>query len=108
MKKKISEIFLSLKTITATACGFYAPQGRQLRLATRLPDINNLLTNYKYGEHRITNFEMETSALYGLSNMLGHNAVTVCVIVANRIKKEFSKDYKTSVQKLIELVLERV
>lgn len=96
------------KGITATACGFYAPQGRKLRLDTRLPDINSLLTNYKYGEHRLTNFEMETSALYGLSAMLGHNAVTACVIVANRIKKEFSKDYKKSVKKLIELILERV
>jgi uridine phosphorylase len=96
------------KGITATACGFYAPQGRSLRLKPYIADINTLLTGFQFENNRITNFEMETSALFGLSKLLGHEATTICVIVANRIKKEFSKDYKTSVKNLIETVLERL
>lgn len=96
------------KGITATACGFYAPQGRELRLKLAVEDINSLLTNFKYGNDRVTNFEMETSALFGLSKLLGHEAITICVIVANRIKKEFSKDYHASVEKLILTVLDRL
>jgi len=94
--------------ITATASGFYAPQGRVLRLPTTLPDINSILTNYNYKGIRITNFEMETSALYGLSSLLGHQALTVCTIVANRLQKKFSKDYKKSVEQMIKLTLERI
>jgi uridine phosphorylase len=96
------------KGITATACGFYGPQGRILRLQTTLPDINQLLTTFNHQDKRITNFEMETSALYGLSALLGHNALTICTIVANRIQKKFSKDYKKSVDKMIQLTLNKI
>lgn len=94
--------------MTATACGFYGPQGRQLRLTPAVPDLNEKLTDFKYKDLRITNFEMETSALFGLSRLLGHNPCTVCAIIANRIKKEYSKDYKVTVDKLIQVVLERI
>ena len=96
------------KGITATANGFYGPQGRSLRLATKVPDLNEQLNQFKYKENRIINFEMETSALYGLSAMLGHHACTTCAIIANRFKKEYSKDYKKTVDQLIEIVLHRL
>jgi|MDSW01.2.fsa_nt_gb uridine phosphorylase len=96
------------KGITATANGFYGPQGRSLRLKTRVPELNEQLNQFKYNNLRITNFEMETSALYGLSAMLGHKACTVCAIIANRFKKEYSKDYKKTVNQLIEITLNRL
>lgn len=94
--------------ITATANGFYGPQGRELRLKPNISNLNEQLTNFLFNDKRITNFEMETSALYGLGKMLGHNSCTVCSIVANRITKEFSKDYKKSIDSLIIKVLERL
>jgi uridine phosphorylase len=94
--------------ITATAPGFYGPQGRQLRLAPALPDLNEKLGSFKHGSHRITNFEMETSALYGLGKLLGHECCTVCAIIANRVARQYSKDYKKTVNDLIRLVLERL
>ena len=96
------------KGITATANGFYGPQGRSLRLKTRVPELNEQLNQFNYNNLRITNFEMETSALYGLSAMLGHKACTVCAIIANRFKKEYSKDYKKTVNQLIEITLNRL
>jgi len=97
-----------LKGITATACGFYGPQGRILRLQPAISQLNELLTSFRYRELRITNFEMETSALFGLSRLLGHRAATVCAIIANRIRKEYSKDYKKSVEKLVGTMLDRL
>lgn len=94
--------------ITATANGFYGPQGRILRLPLKMSNLNDMLHNFISGNHRITNFEMETSALYGLSAMLGHQSCTVCTIVANRFKMEFSRDYKQSVNLMISAVLERL
>jgi uridine phosphorylase len=94
--------------VTATAPGFYGPQGRQIRLKAAIPDLNDKLTDFRIGRLRITNFEMETSAIYGLSKLLNHNALTICVIIANRIRKEFTKDYQASVKKLIETCLERL
>lgn len=91
--------------ITATACGFYGPQGRVLRLPARVPDLNERLTAFRHGNHRITNFEMETSALYGLGAMLGHQCATVCAIIANRIQKAYSSNYKLAVEKLIDELL---
>ena len=96
------------KGITATANGFYGPQGRSLRLAAKIPDLNEQLNEFRHNDLKITNFEMETSALYALSGMLGHNACTVCAIIANRFKGEYSKDYKATVDKLIELTLNRI
>lgn len=94
--------------ITATACGFYGPQGRILRLGLHMPDLNERLTNFKSGDWKVTNFEMETSALFGLSSLLGHRSTTVCAIIANRIRKEYSKNYKIAVNNLIDTVLERI
>lgn len=94
--------------ITGTACGFYGPQGRKLRLGLKIDDLNERLTAFNFEGHRVTNFEMETSALYGLSALLGHNAATCCAIIANRIKREFSSNYKVAVDKLIQTVLNRV
>ncbi len=94
--------------ITATAPGFYGPQGRQIRLKAAMPNLNELLTDFKVGEHRITNFEMETSALYGLGKLLDHNCLTACVIIANRVRKEFTSDYTKSVEILIQESLQRL
>ncbi len=96
------------KGITATAPGFYGPQGRVLRLALNSEGLNDRMTNFSFNDHRICNFEMETSALYGLSELLGHKACTVCVIVANRLANSFSKDYHPAMEKLIQLVLNRL
>jgi uridine phosphorylase len=87
--------------ITVTCPGFYGPQGRVLRLGIRNPSLINRLTDFRFGQHRITNFEMETSAIYGLGKLLGHNCLAVNAIVANRVAKQFSKDGKAAVEKLI-------
>lgn len=97
-----------IKGITATAPGFYGPQGRKLRLTPWVADFNQQLTDFKHKENRITNFEMETSALYGLGALLGHQTCTVCAIIANRVAKQYSKNYHVAVEKLIQLVLERL
>lgn len=96
------------KGITATAPGFYAPQGRELRLNAAMKNLNEKLTSFNHNGQRITNFEMETSALFGLGGALGHNCATVCAIIGNRVTMQFSKDYKKAVEKLIDTVLERV
>jgi uridine phosphorylase len=111
--KGSSHLFSQLKEgmhsgITATACGFYGPQGRRLRLDMAIDGLNEKLTAFKYKDHRVTNFEMETSALFGLSKLLGHEAITACAIIANRIKKEYSKDYKLTVDKLVKIILQRL
>jgi uridine phosphorylase len=97
-----------LKGITATAPGFFGPQGRVLRLPLAYADLNDRISDFAFEGQRITNFEMETSALYGLSKALGHNAMTVCAIIANRLRKEYAKDYKSSVTALIEDLLEKL
>ena len=94
--------------ITATAPGFYGPQGREIRLKASAQNLNDLLSNFNHKGLKITNFEMETSALYGLGKLLGHNCLTACVIIANRVRTEFTKDYKKSVELLIENSLERL
>ena len=87
--------------ITVTCPGFYGPQGRILRLGIKNPDLINRLTQFNYGQHRITNFEMETSAIYGLGRLLGHHCLSVNAIVANRIHQQFSKDSGVLVENLI-------
>lgn len=96
------------KGITMTAPGFYAPQGRELRLKVKDKTIIDRANDFKFNGFSITNFEMETSALYSLSAMLGHNAMTVCDIIANRVNNEFNPNYKESMKNLISKVLERV
>lgn len=96
-----------MQGITATAPGFFGPQGRELRAALAFPEMNERMTSFAYNTHRITNFEMETSALYGLGKVLGHETLTVCLIIGNRISKQFSQNYKPLMEKLTLLVLER-
>jgi len=97
-----------LKGITLTAPGFYAPQGRELRLKVKDNTIIERARHFVYNDKKVTNFEMETSALYFLSTILGHNALTVCDIIANRINDDFNPNYKESMEKLIEEILERL
>lgn len=87
--------------ITATAPGFYGPQGRQLRGKLFHPDLNELLMSFDFNGLRVVNFEMETSALYGLSAILGHKALTMCVAIANRATGQFLDDYHPLMEKLI-------
>ncbi|WP_276483776.1 nucleoside phosphorylase [Paraflavitalea pollutisoli] len=94
--------------ITVTCPGFYGPQGRVLRLGLSNPNLIDLLTEFSYGVHRITNFEMETSGIYGLGRLLGHHCLSLSAIVANRVVKEFSKDGSLAVQGLITKTLEVV
>jgi uridine phosphorylase len=94
--------------ITITAPGFYAPQGRSLRLDPEYPTLNASFTSFRYNGMRIANYEMETSALYGLGSLLGHRCLTVCVIIANRLTGEFCKNYSKSVEQLIERTLNKV
>ena len=96
------------KGITLTAPGFYAPQGREVRLRVTDNTIIDRASKFKYNGFQVTNFEMETSALYALSAMLGHQAMTVCDIIANRITGDFSPDYKASMGQLIQLMLDRI
>lgn len=91
--------------ITVTCPGFYGPQGRILRLGIANPFLVDNLTSFRFGNHRISNFEMETSAIYGLGKLLGHHCLSVNVIVANRVKKEFSKDGAAAVEHLIKTCL---
>lgn len=94
--------------ITATAPGFYGPQGRTLRLKPSIADLHEKMGSFKFNNHQITNFEMETSALYYLGQTLGHNTLTICAIIGNRLNKKYSKDYKRTVEKMINLVLSRL
>ncbi len=94
--------------ITATASGFFGPQGRELRIPLAYPELNEKIESFNYEGNRITNFEMETAAIYGLGQTLGHNTLTICDIIANRVTRTYSKDYKRSVKKLIEFVLEKI
>jgi len=96
------------KGITLTAPGFYAPQGRELRLKVKDNTIIDRARIFKYKGQDVTNFEMETSALYIISAMLGHNALTVCDIIANRVNDEFNPNYKESMLALISQVIERI
>jgi len=94
--------------ITATAPGFYGPQGRTLRLKPSITDLHENMESFRYQNNRITNFEMETSALYYLGQSLGHNTLTICAIIANRLTKRYSSDYKKTVEEMIDLVLKRI
>lgn len=94
--------------ITVTAPGFYAPQGRKLRLPFAIEDLHKRLKSFEYDGLKITNFEMETSALYGLSKLMGHKSLTICTILANRATGEKSKDYKSAIDNMIDTVLTKL
>lgn len=94
--------------LTVTAGGFYGPQGRQLRAIPSVGDLNERFTTFQHEDLRLLNYEMETSAIYGLSGLLGHRACTVCTVVANRLRKEYSRDHHAAIERMIGQVLERV
>jgi len=92
---------------TISAVGFYGPQGRELRLPLANPDINSRLESFSYDSQRITNYEMESAPLQGLSLLMGHRAMTVCSIIANRMNGNATPNYRTAVEDLIATVLDR-
>ncbi|MEJ6748750.1 MAG: nucleoside phosphorylase [Flavobacteriales bacterium] len=94
--------------ITATASGFYAPQGREIRLKLAIPNMHHTLNTFEFNGNKIANFEMESSALYYLGQSLGHNTLTICAIIGNRINQTQSSDYKKIVEKLIVKVLDKI
>lgn len=94
--------------VTISANGFYGPQGRELRIPLAKPDMNALLQKFAWNGYRITNYEMESSAVAGLSALLGHRAMTVCVVIANRLAKEVTPNYHQAMEILIETVLTRL
>jgi len=106
LKKKIAGDMLSGNTLSAP--GFYAPQGREIRIKPRNPSMLNELIYFHVNDFWLTNFEMEASAYYGLGKMLGHEVLCLNAIIANRVKKSFSKNYNKSVDKLIKIVLDRI
>lgn len=97
-----------VRGLTIAANGFYGPQGRKLRLPLTDPELNRKIEAFEYNGRRITNFEMESSALAGLAALLGHRAVTVCCIIAGRLDKQVNVTYKDRVMELVRLVLERI
>ena len=94
--------------VTISAPGFYGPQGRVLRLPIADPDINKKIESFNYGDHKVTNYEMECSAIYGLAALMGHQALTVCLIIANRLSKQSNGDYHPKMKELIKLVLDKL
>jgi len=98
----------TIEGVTMSASGFYGPQGRVLRIPLAMPDMLEKFENFRYNGRRITNFEMESSAIAGLSAILGHNATTVCCIIANRHRKESKADYSSDIKRLVELSLNRI
>ena len=109
--KELEDRLKSEKThqgITATAGGFYGPQGRVLRLAIQDNELNHKIDSFSFNQHRITNLEMETSAIYGLSKLLGHKACSINAIIANRANGTFSENPGKVVADLIEYTLEKL
>ena len=96
------------KGVTISAPGFYGPQGRVLRLPLAVPELNKQIEEFQYKHYKITNFEMESSAIYGLSKMLGHEALTICLIIANRVVLTANESYHDEMKKLVLMVLERL
>ena len=97
-----------VRGITIACGGFYGPQGRQIRLRIQDPQQNEKVEAFEYGGLRICNFEMESSAVAGLSSLLGHRAMTCCMVIANRYTTEVNTEYKNSIDTLIEMVLDRI
>ncbi len=98
----------TVRGITATAPGFYAPQGRHIRIAPSVKDLNERLASFCWDNLKITNLEMETSAIYGLSRIMGHNALTVCLIIANRADGTFLNEYHNQMHDTIVNIMERM
>ena len=94
--------------VTISAPGFYGPQGRTLRLPLAVPGLNKQIEEFSFENLKITNFEMESSAIYGLSRMLGHKALTICLIIANRVTLQANENYRDEMKKLIHVILQRL
>ncbi|MCH5230776.1 MAG: nucleoside phosphorylase [Muribaculaceae bacterium] len=97
-----------LRGNTIASVGFYAPQGREVRLKLKDPGLIGRIEEFRYEGEPITNFEMESACLQGMARLLGHKAMTVCCIIAQRREEDANTDYKPSVAKLVETVLERI
>ena len=97
-----------IKGATISAPGFYGPQGRVLRLPLAVPELNKQIEEFNFRNLKITNFEMESSAIYGLSKMLGHEALTVCLIIVNRVTHTANENYRNEMKQLIQIVLDRL
>lgn len=108
--KSLFELFrdCTMEGITISAPGFYAPQGRWVRLEPADKDLNAKIESFRFGERRITNFEMEGSALAGLSALMGHRAATICTIIAQRVALDVETDYKVFVHNMVEMALDRL
>jgi uridine phosphorylase len=99
---------LTHEGITVTSSGFYAPQGRKLRLPLATQNLNENLTDFRFDNRKVTNFEMESSALFVLGKNLGHACATICLGVANRPNQQFSKGYESEMKELVQYVLDRI
>ena len=98
----------TIKGVTISAPGFYGPQGRVVRIPLAMPDMLENIESFRFGEYRITNFEMESAPLAGLARHLGHEACTVCCAIANRYLQSSNPDYKPQIRGLVELALDRM
>ncbi len=108
---ELTENLISEKTfqgITVTSSGFYGPQGRQLRVKNTTDGMNEKLTSFSFNNHFVTNFEMESSAIFALGKAMGHRCATICLGVANRPNMEFSKGFDSEMKELILYVLDRI
>ena len=94
--------------VTISAPGFYGPQGRYVRIPLAFPDLNEKIQTFDYHGEKITNFEMESSAVAGLAKLLGHKAITICCIIAGRVDKSMNTEYKGGMKELVQLVLNRL
>lgn len=97
-----------VRGITVACGGFFGPQGRQLRLPLMDPELNSKIESFEYESMKVTNFEMESSALAGLATLMGHKAMTCCMVIANRVAKKMETDYKGDIDLLITKVLDRI
>ncbi len=100
--------FDMIKGTTISAIGFYGPQGRHVRLPLANPDLNAQIESFRHGNEMITNYEMESAPLAGFGRLMGHRAMTVCSIIANRLAGESNSNYKGSIEDLVRIVLERI
>lgn len=97
-----------IKGVTISAIGFYGPQGRYVRMPLANPELNSKIESFKFKEDVITNYEMESAPLAGLSKLMGHQAMTVCSIIANRLAGDSNSNYKGSIEELVKTVLDRI
>jgi len=97
-----------LQGVNISAPGFYGPQGRILRLALADPSLNEKIEKFRFNQLKITNYEMESSAIYGLSKLLGHHALTICLIIANRVTKDTHENYYPLMKEMVEMILDKL